>query len=67
MNTELYKIWQNGMPINDYYTLMQSLWEEVECMNILPTISNPTEEVTKLLTTIELHKEESRLFQFPME
>lgn len=64
LNKELYEIRQNNMPINDYYTLMKSLWEEVDCMNILPIVTNPTAEVTKLLAAIELYKEESRLFQF---
>lgn len=64
LNKELYEIRQNNATVNEYYTRMKSLWEEVDCMNILPTISNPTEEVTKLLTAIELLKKESWLFQF---
>lgn len=64
LNKELYEIRQNNKPINEYYTQMKSLWEELDCMNIILTITTPTEEVKKLLSTIELHREESRLFQF---
>lgn len=64
LNKELYENRQNNMPINDYYTLMKSLWEEVDCMNILPVITNPNAKVKKLLKAIDLHKEESKLFQF---
>lgn len=61
---ELYEIKKNHMPVNDYYTAMKSLWEEVESMNILPAVTNPTGEVKKLLEAIDLQREESKLFQF---
>lgn len=50
------------MPVNEYYTAMKSLWEEVESMNIFPVVSTPTEEVKKLLDAIELQREECKLF-----
>lgn len=62
LNKELYKIKQNHMPVNEYYTAMKSLWEEVESMNIFPVVSTPTEEVKKLLDAIELQREECKLF-----
>ncbi|KAL8127085.1 hypothetical protein AgCh_014128 [Apium graveolens] len=38
--------------------------EEIESMNLLPTVPSPTTEVTKLLDAIDKIREESRLFQF---
>lgn len=64
LNKDLYEVKQNGMPLNDYYTLMKSIWEELDCLNVLPVILTPTDEVKKLLETIEQLKEESRLFVF---
>lgn len=52
------------MPVNEYYTTMKSLWEEVESMNILPVVLTPIEEVKKLLEAIDLQREESKPFQF---
>ncbi|XP_074337675.1 uncharacterized protein LOC141674873 [Apium graveolens] len=40
------------------------LWEELDCLNVLPNVSSPTPETQKLLDAIELQKEEMRLFQF---
>lgn len=61
---DLYEVKQYSATINDYYTTMRTFWEELESMTLLPAITSPTEKVTKLLETIELQKEEGRLFQF---
>lgn len=64
LNKDLYEVRQHTASINEYYTTMKTLWEELDSMNLLPTILSPTEEITKLLQTIELQKDEAHLFQF---
>lgn len=60
----LYKVKQHTATINEYYTTIRTLWEELDLMNLLPMISAPTDEIKKLFATIELQKEEARLFRF---
>lgn len=44
---------------------MKTTWEELDSLNALPTITNPTAEVLKLLTVdLEIQKVECKLFQF---
>lgn len=62
LNKDLYEIKQSSMTVNEYYTLLKTLWEELYSINMLPTVSSSTEEVTKLLAAIELHREEAKLF-----
>ncbi|XP_074352394.1 uncharacterized protein LOC141691563 [Apium graveolens] len=64
LNKEIYELRQHSLSVNDYYTAMRSLWEELDALNTLPTVPNPTAEVKILLETIAAQKDESRLFQF---
>ncbi|XP_074355693.1 uncharacterized protein LOC141695336 [Apium graveolens] len=60
----LFVVKQNGMSVTEYFTALSSIWEELESMNILPSVKSTTAEVTALLKAIETLKEEAKLFQF---
>lgn len=64
LSKELFDLTQNKISINDYFTMLSSLWEELESMNILPTITTITPEITALLVAIDTQREESKLFVF---
>lgn len=64
MNRDLFNLRQNGGKVSDYFTGLSSLWEEIESMNILPTVTTMTAEVTEMLKAMEKIKEEAKLFQF---
>lgn len=64
LNRDLFSIKQNDMSVNEYFTSMSSLWQEIESMNLLPTIKTVTADIEALLKAIDVMKEESKLFQF---
>lgn len=49
--------------VSDYFTFLSGLLEEIDSMNALPSVMM-TAEVTKLLSVVDMIKEEARLFQF---
>lgn len=61
---DLFNLKQNGLSISDYFTNLSCLWEELESMTLLPSITAPNAEVVALLKAIDTMKAESRLFQF---
>ncbi|XP_074344593.1 uncharacterized protein LOC141683741 [Apium graveolens] len=64
LNRDVYDLKQGTMFVNEYYTAMRALWEELETLNTLPTVVTPNEDVTALLNAISSQKEEGKLFQF---
>lgn len=64
LNRDLFGLKQNKLKINDYFTTLSSLWDEIESMNTLPVVTTVAPDVTTLLTTLETQKAESKLFQF---
>lgn len=64
INKEIYELRQHNLSVNEYYTAMRALWEELDALNTLPAVSNPTADVKVLLETIASQRDESRLFQF---
>lgn len=64
LTKDLFALKQNSLSINDYFTAMSALWEEIDSMSALPVIKNVTTEITAFLQAVNTYKEESRLFQF---
>ncbi|PWA61449.1 hypothetical protein CTI12_AA372770 [Artemisia annua] len=57
---ETYDIVQQGESISDYYTRMKCVWEELDSMNVLPRVTNITQEISVFLAAINTQKEEQR-------
>lgn len=64
LNKDVYELKQQPMIITEYYTALKTIWEELDSLNALPAITVVTTEITKLLTEIDVQREESKLFQF---
>ncbi|XP_074336517.1 uncharacterized protein LOC141673672 [Apium graveolens] len=64
LNRDLFNSKQNGMKVSEYFTSLSSLWEEIDSMNVLPTVTAMTPEINKLFSAVEVMKQVSKLFQF---
>ena len=64
INKDLYDLKQQSKSVNEYYTSMRSLWEELDALNTLPLVKEHTNEVKTLLAAIFQEQEETKLFQF---
>ncbi|XP_074343083.1 uncharacterized protein LOC141680887 [Apium graveolens] len=64
LNRDLFALKQNRSKINDYYTTLSSLWEEIDSMNTHPPVTTVADDVKAFIKSLESQKAESRLFQF---
>ncbi|XP_074364467.1 uncharacterized protein LOC141705373 [Apium graveolens] len=51
LNKSVYELKQHTMSVTDYHTSLKTIWEELDAMNVLPTITALTSESHILLTT----------------
>ncbi|XP_074362447.1 uncharacterized protein LOC141702720 [Apium graveolens] len=61
---DLFNLKQNGVSLLEYYTAMSIIWSELEDMNALPVITTLTDEIRVLMKTLDVRKQEAKLFQF---
>jgi len=64
LNKDVYNLKQNNSPINEYYTRMKGIWEELSAMSDLPQFTVVTDEATNFMKALSKQNEEQRLFQF---
>lgn len=64
LSKELFGLKQNSSSVVDYFTSLSSIWEELDSMNLLPSVKTVGNDVTELLRAIHAQKEEAKLFQF---
>ncbi|CAO2825263.1 unnamed protein product [Amaranthus hypochondriacus] len=64
LNKDVYSLKQESSTINEYYTSMKGMWEELDSLDQLPIVTTEADDVKKLLDALETQKEERRLFQF---
>ena len=64
LNRDVYNLKQSGESVNEYYTKMRGVWEELSAMNDLPKFTSVTEEIINFLQALAKQTEEQKLFQF---
>lgn len=64
LSKELFSLKHNGISLVEYYTAISTIWEEIEDMSVLPVIATITDEIRLFLESLNVHKQEARLFQF---
>ncbi|KAK9706955.1 hypothetical protein RND81_07G163400 [Saponaria officinalis] len=64
LNRESYEVTQNERTIEEYYTELQMIWDELENMSSLPAINKITTEMAEYLKAVATQVEEMKLFQF---
>ncbi|XP_074323959.1 uncharacterized protein LOC141660878 [Apium graveolens] len=53
LSKDLFSLKQKELSIDDYYTTMSGLWEEIESMTVLPPVTTVNAKITSLLKAIE--------------
>lgn len=61
---QIFETKQKGRPVNDYYTQLQMLWEELENLTTYPPISEMNPEMVNYVSFRQKQQEEMKLFQF---
>lgn len=56
LTRDLFNLKQNGIKISEYFTSLSSLWEEIDSMNALPSITTVNAKITDLLNAIDTMK-----------
>lgn len=64
LNRNLFTLKQNKLKINYYYTTLSSLWEEIDFMNTLPSVTTVANDIKSFMASFEFRKAKSELFQF---
>ena len=64
LNKNVYDAKQNSMNVNEYYTYMQGIWEELDSLNVWPVLSIVSEEMQTFLDVLNKQRDEQKLFQF---
>ncbi|KAL2936990.1 ABC transporter C family member 3 [Bienertia sinuspersici] len=64
LNKALYYTEQGDMTVKEYYTKMCTIWEEIEDLNQLPTITHMNPEINAFIQAMEKRREDEHLFQF---
>ncbi|KAK9726907.1 hypothetical protein RND81_05G244800 [Saponaria officinalis] len=64
LNRESYEAAQNGRYVEDYYTQLKMIWDELDNMSTLPSITKITTDIAEYLKAVEAQAEERKLFQF---
>ncbi|KAL2936952.1 Branchpoint-bridging protein [Bienertia sinuspersici] len=64
INKMLYETKQSGKPVNEYYTDMQVLWEELENLTNYTPITKMNAEVAEYVRFRHQQEEEHKLFRF---
>lgn len=64
LNKAIFSIKQAERCFSEYYIEMKALWEEIESLNALQTITTITDEVRVFLNAFHTQKTEQKLFKF---
>lgn len=64
LSKAVYETHQEGLSINEYYTRLSVLWEELENLNEYPPLSQVTPEIRAYMDAVKQQQEEQHLFQF---
>ncbi|KAL2944541.1 Retrovirus-related Pol polyprotein from transposon TNT 1-94 [Bienertia sinuspersici] len=64
ISKQIYETKQNGKNVNEYYTEMKILWEELDNLIFYPPLTEINPEVAAYLNAKHQQEEEQKLFQF---